>query len=59
MFKFLKRKSAVEKLNNQYKKLLLEAKQLSTSNRKASDAKLFEAESILTEIKKLQALSNN
>jgi hypothetical protein len=56
MFKFFKKKTALEKLNEQYKKLLSEANILSTSNRKASDAKVFEAESILDKIK---ALENN
>ncbi|MEJ6776755.1 MAG: Lacal_2735 family protein [Crocinitomicaceae bacterium] len=56
MFKFLKKKTALEKLNKQYKILLSEANTLSTSNRKASDAKVFEAESVLDKIK---ALENN
>ena len=56
MFKFFKKKTALEKLNEQYRRLLSEANTLSTSNRKASDAKVFEAESILDEIK---ALENN
>jgi len=55
MFGLFKKKTEKEKLNEQYKKLLAEAHQLSGSNRKASDAKQFEAEQIL---KKMENLKN-
>ena len=54
MFKLFKKKTELEKLNEKYKKLLLEAKNLSSSNRKASDAKTFEAEQVLDRIKELE-----
>ena len=50
MFGLFKRKTKTEKLNEKYKKLLAEAHQLSSSNRKASDAKQYEAEQILLKI---------
>jgi len=53
MFGLFKKKSEKEKLQDQYEKLLKEAHQLSTSNRKLSDQKTFEAEEV---IKKLEQL---
>ena len=50
MFSLFKKKSKVEKLNLQYKKLLAEAHQLSTSNRRQSDDKIVEANEILKQI---------
>jgi DnaJ-domain-containing protein 1 len=54
MFGLFKKKSEKEKLEEQYKKLLSEAHQLSHTNRKASDEKLAEAEEV---VKKIQSLS--
>ena len=50
MFNFFKKKSAVEKLELKYKKLLDESYKLSHSNRKESDNKRAEAEEILKQI---------
>ena len=46
MFGIFKKKSEKEKLQSQYEKLLKEAYDLSTTNRKMSDQKKFEAEEI-------------
>jgi hypothetical protein len=53
MFGLFKKKSEKEKLQQQYAKLLKEAHSLSTSNRRLSDQKTFEAEEIM---KKIEAL---
>jgi hypothetical protein len=53
MFGLFKKKSEKEKLQEQYAKLLKEAHSLSTSNRRLSDQKTFEAEEIM---KKIEAL---
>ncbi|MFS4481404.1 Lacal_2735 family protein [Hyunsoonleella sp. 2307UL5-6] len=53
MFGLFKKKSEKEKLQEQYKKLLKEAHSLSTSNRKRSDQKAFEAEEVMKQIEKL------
>lgn len=53
MFGLFKKKSEKEKLQIQYEKLLKEAHTLSTSNRKMSDQKVFEAEEIMKKIEKL------
>ena len=53
MFGLFKKKSEKEKLEEQYRKLLSEAHQLSHTNRKASDEKLAEAEAIVNKIKLL------
>ena len=50
MFGLFKKKSEVEKLDSQYKKLLGEAHKLSTTNRKLSDSKVAEADAILKQI---------
>ncbi|NOQ71065.1 MAG: Lacal_2735 family protein [Crocinitomix sp.] len=55
MFKLFKKKSPVDKMYNQYEKLLAEAHQLSTINRTASDEKTAEANAILD---KIDALKN-
>ncbi len=55
MFGLFKSKSPKEKLNAQYKKLLKEAHQLSTSNRSKSDEKMAEANAILDQIEALEA----
>lgn len=53
MFGFFKKKSAVEKLQDDYEKLMKEAFQLSKSNRSASDKKIAEADEIMKKIEKL------
>ncbi|MEO9893484.1 Lacal_2735 family protein [Aurantibacter sp.] len=53
MFKLFKKKSGKEKLQAQYEQLLKEAHALSTTNRKMSDQKTFEAEAVMNEILKL------
>lgn len=53
MFGLFKKKNKKEVLQNQYEKLLKEAYQLSTSNRKLSDQKTFEADEIMKRIEKL------
>lgn len=53
MFGLFKKKSEKEKLQEQYEKLLKEAHALSTSNRKMSDQKVFEAEEIMKKLENL------
>lgn len=53
MFGLFKKKSEVEKLQEQYKKLMEESYKLSHSNRSASDQKAAEADAVL---KKIEAL---
>lgn len=53
MLGLFKKKSEKEKLQHQYEKLMKEAYQLSTSNRKLSDQKIFEAEEIMKQIENL------
>lgn len=55
MFGLFKKKSELEKLQEQYKSLLSEAHKLSTSNRSASDKKVAEAEEVLKKIDSLTA----
>lgn len=50
MFGLFKKKTEAEKFNEKYKKLLAEAHQLSSSTRKASDVKQYEAEQVLKTI---------
>ncbi|MDA0196466.1 MAG: Lacal_2735 family protein [Bacteroidetes bacterium] len=50
MLNFFKRKSPLDRLYQQHKKLLKEAHALSTTNRAASDAKYAEADALMTEI---------
>ena len=50
MFNIFKKKSKVEQLHTQYKKLLEESYKLSTTNRKLSDSKVAEANDILKQI---------
>lgn len=59
MFGLFKKKSALEKLQLKYKKLLKEAYELSTSSRKLSDDKTFEANEILKQIDVLKSKENN
>lgn len=56
MLRLFKTKTEREKLTVQYKKLLAEAHQLSTSNRTASDTKQAEAQAILL---KLEAMDKD
>ena len=53
MFGLFKKKSEKEKLQQQYEKLLREAYLLSSTNRKMSDQKTFEANEIMNEIEAL------
>ncbi|RLJ68989.1 hypothetical protein CLV86_0381 [Lacinutrix venerupis] len=55
MFSLFKKKSPVEKLQKKYENLMRESHKLSTSNRKASDAKFAEAEIINNQIQQLIA----
>jgi len=56
MLGLFKKKDPVEKLQKQYNRLLQEAHQLSTTDRKASDEKMAEAELI---VQKITELKNN
>jgi len=56
MFNFLRKKTKKEILQEQYRKLLKEAYQLSTINRRASDSKQAEAQEVLDQ---LEALDND
>jgi hypothetical protein len=53
MFGIFKNKSQREKLYEQYQKRTKEAHRLSTSNRKLSDQKVYDAEEIMKKIEKL------
>ncbi|MDG1333711.1 MAG: Lacal_2735 family protein [Crocinitomicaceae bacterium] len=53
MFKLFKKKTELEKLNDQYAKLMKEAHALSTVDRKKSDEKVAESEKVLTRINEL------
>lgn len=53
MFGLFKKKSELEILQEKYKKLTQQAFELSTSNRRMSDEKAFEAEEIMKQIVKL------
>ena len=50
MFGIFKKKTAIEKLQDRYKKLMSEWHELSTINRTASDLKYAEAQKLLDEI---------
>lgn len=54
MFGLFKKKSEKDKLYKQYQKLLKEAHTLSSSNRKQSDQKTFEAEEIMKKLEQLK-----
>ncbi|SDR86018.1 Lacal_2735 family protein [Christiangramia echinicola] len=54
MFGLFKKKSETEKLQLKYKKLLEEAHRLSTTNRSASDEKMFQANEVLKEIERIK-----
>tara|TARA_B100000809_G_scaffold254975_1_gene292884 strand:+ start:4003 stop:4167 length:165 start_codon:yes stop_codon:yes gene_type:complete len=53
MFNLFRKKTAKEKLEQEYKKCLAEAYELSKINRSASDEKTAEANKILEKIEKL------
>ena len=53
MFGLFKKKSEKEKLQAKYKKLLKEAHTLSTTNRKMSDQKVYEADLVMKKIENL------
>lgn len=53
MFGLFKKKSEKQKLQAQYRKLLNEAYTLSTTNRKESDQKAYEAEEVMKQLEKL------
>lgn len=53
MFGLFKKPTEKEKLQIQYEKLLKESYNLSTTNRKLSDQKVFEAEEIMNKIERL------
>ncbi|GAB7257463.1 Lacal_2735 family protein [uncultured Polaribacter sp.] len=57
MFGLFKKKSAVEKLQEKYKKLMEEAYKLQSINRADSDTKYKEADDLLKKITELQANS--
>lgn len=54
MFGLFKKKSEKDKLYDQYQKLTKEAHSLSTTNRKLSDQKVYEAEEIMKKLEKLK-----
>ena len=54
MFGLFKRKTEIEKLQDQYKKLMKEGFGLQSVNRSASDQKYLEADQILKKIDTLQ-----
>lgn len=53
MFGLFKKKSKKEELYDQYQKLMKEAHALSTTNRKLSDTKVYEAEEMMKKLEKL------
>lgn len=55
MFNLFKKKTAVQKLEETYKKLMKEWHDLSSVNRKLSDEKYAKAQDILTEIDKFKS----
>lgn len=57
MFNFFKKKTPIEKLHDQYKKLQKEAYELSTSSRTQSDLKQAEAQEVLKKIEALEKAS--
>lgn len=58
MFNLFKKKSELEKLEIQYKKLLDESYKLSHTNRKESDQKSAKANEILNRIEKIKKGTN-
>ncbi len=58
MFNLFKKKTKIEKLDDQYRKLLAESHKLSKVNRMLSDSKFVEANEIAKQIEELK-MSNN
>ena len=54
MFNLFKKKSEKEILQKKYEKLMKEAHVLSSTNRKLSDDKVFEAEKVLKQMDKIE-----
>ena len=54
MFGLFKKKSEKDKLYEKYQKLTKEAHSLSTTNRKLSDQKVYEAEEIMKKFERLK-----
>lgn len=54
MFGLFKKKSEKDTLYEQYQKLTKEAHSFSTSNRKLSDQKTYEAEEVMKKLEKLK-----
>ena len=54
MFGLFKKKSEIDKLVAQYDRLIKDAHRLSTTDRKASDAKIAEANALLKKIESLE-----
>lgn len=55
MFGLFKKKTELEKLQNQYQKLMKDAFDLSKTNRSASDEKYAEADKIQKQIESIQS----
>jgi hypothetical protein len=55
MFGLFKKKTAIDKLNDQYEKLMAQSHTLSTTNRAESDKKYAEAQAVLKEIDAIEA----
>ena len=53
MFGMFKKKTQKEKLQEKYQKLQKESFKLSTTNRKMSDQKAYEAEEVMKELERL------
>jgi hypothetical protein len=53
MLRIFKRKTELEKLQDQYEKLMKEAHDLSTIDRKKSDQKVAESEAVLVRINEI------
>lgn len=54
MFKLFKKKSEIDKMYDQYEKLMSEANKLSKIDRSKGDQKYFEANEVLEKIKILE-----
>lgn len=55
MFGIFKKKSEIEKLQDDYKKLMEQGFKLQSISRSDSDQKYLEADAVLSKIKKLQS----
>ncbi len=58
MFNLFKKKTEIEKLDAQYRKLLAESHKLSKINRKLSDSKFVEANEIAKQIENIKIQNN-